>query len=446
MFKSKKYILQTKDKLFEICILLFIPRNKYILDISYEKGNNILVQCVSDNKLSYVSYVTDNSDETLSAANVLFNFMQNNNLLIPVILEKIVEYTVNIEEEFTLVHPIQYKTNRHIFLATIKENKESFYVKIGGVVFSGCMEIFIYENSISKLTQVFSEPECDVKFSEYEFNAIDAVEMIKGALQICQLLFDVNEFEFLDMSNIECDKSNYKSRKLPRSFKSPFSLTHLYLITHCKTWYEYHFNARLSDKKCQDKYEDNKNILIKPINIHISKLVKDYEINAIQLSKYYDASKSLVEIATNIPLAQRCELLRWVPNFLDNNLEILLRDKYWIIKLDSLSEININSNIHSIPFNMYKHNTVKILEQKKEKNSIINKCEKAIKNKSHTMVRISVFILTKNTKLVGGNNRPKNKRNKTRCYNFKKNYNKTHKAYYNFRFSNRHCNYRLMYN
>jgi hypothetical protein len=273
--------------------------------------------------------------------------------------------------------------------------------------------------------------------------------MIKGALQICQLLFDVNEFEFLDMSNIECDKTGYKTRKLPRSFLKPFSLTHLYLITHCKTWYEYHFNARLSDKKCQDKYENNKNILIQPINIPISKLVKDYEITpdiVTQLTKYYDASKSLVEIATNIPLAQRCELLRWVPNFLDNNLEILLRDKYWIIKLDSLSEIIINNNIHIIPFNIYKHNISKILEQKKEKNSIINKCEKAIKDKSHTMKRISVFILTKNTKLIGGNVRPKNKRNKTRCYKLKKICNKTHKAYYNFRFSNRHCNYRIMYN
>jgi FkbM family methyltransferase len=86
------------------------------------------------------------------------------------------------------------------------------------------------------------------------------------------------------------------------------------------------FPLGLSDKKCQDKYENNKNILIQPINIPISKLVKDYEITpdiVTQLTKYYDASKSLVEIATNIPLAQRCELLRWVPNFLDNNLEIL---------------------------------------------------------------------------------------------------------------------------
>lgn len=445
MFKSKKYILQTKDKLFEICILLFIPRNKYILDISYEKGNSILVQCVSDNKLSYVSYVTDNSDETLYVANVLFNFMQNNNLLIPVTLEKIVEYTINKEEEFVLTTPIQFKTNKHVFIATIKEIFNGYSVKIGGIVYSACMDIFIYDHS-SQISQIFSEPECDTKFREDTFNAIDTVEMIKASLQVCQLLFDVNKFEFLDMSNIECDKTGYKTRKPPRSFFKPFSLTHLYLVTHCKTWYEYYFNARLNNITNQINYEKNKQFLIKPIGITLSKLAEEYKINddvKTNLSKYYDASKSIVEIVTSMPIAKRCELLRWVPTYIDYKIGILLRSNKWIIELDTISKNNNNIKTNKITqINMYKYNATKFLEPKKEEISIVTKCEKALSDKPKPMTNTNMFIIIKNNNLAGGNRR----RNKTTYNKFKKKYNKTRKSYYDFKFSNEHYDYRNMYN
>jgi hypothetical protein len=458
MFRSKKYILQTKDKLFEICILLFIPKNKYILDISYEKGNTILVQCVSDNKLSYVSYITDNSDETLNAANVLFNFMQNNNLLIPVTLEKLIDYTINKEEEFTLVKPIQFNTNKHVFIAIIKENKESFFVKIGGLVFSGCMDIFIYKNRTAHVSQIYSEPECDAKFREDTFNAIDTVEMIKGALQVCQLLFDVNEFEFLDMSNIECDKSNYKSRKLPRRFLKPFSLTDLYLVTHCKTWYEYHFNARIKDIRDQELYTKKSIYLAKPVGLSLEEFGKEYYISndyLNKLSKYYEPSKSIVEIVEKIPKTKRCDLLGWLPVYIEKTTSLILRFLKWVIELDNIVNNNITDTSNEIKqFNIYKYNTNTLLQPKKEINSIVTRCEKAIYDKPKTMIRTNMFIITKNMN-IGGKfttnlgekyviKHPKRKNNTLIQKTHK--YNNTRKNYYKFRFSNDYYDYRTMYN
>ena len=460
MIKSKKYILQTIDKIFEICILLFIPKNKYILDISYEKGNSILVQCVSDNKLAYVSYVTDNSTETLAAANVLFNFMLNNNLLIPVTIEKKIDYTVNNEEEFTLNKPIQFKTDKHVFIAKIKENEFGFYVEIGGLIFSGCMDIFINERS-THISQIYSEPECDAKFREDSFNAIDTVEMIKASLQICQLLFDVNKFEFMDMSNIECDKSNYKTRKPPRRFLKPFSLTDLYLVTHCKTWYEYHFNARIIDINDQKIYTQTSKYLALPIGLTLEELEKEYYISnecLNKLSKYYDPTKSIIEIVKNIPVVKRCELLQWIPVYIERTFGLILRSLKWIIELDSISNsIVINKSNETKLHNIYIYNTNKLLLPKKEKNSIVTICEKAIKDKlsEKTMIRTNMIIITKNIK-IGGKfatnlaekyviDHPKRK-NKTMCYNSSKKCNNTRKSYYKFRFSNEHYDYRTVYN
>lgn len=449
MFKSKKYIIQTKEKIFEIYILLFVPRNKYILDISYEKGNSILVQCVSDNKLAYVSYITDNSDETLAAANVLFTFMQNNNLLVPVTIEKKIDYIISKEEEYILNTPIQFKTDKHIFIARIKEIFNGYSVKIGGLVYPACIDIFIYELS-TQISQIFSEPECDTKFREDTFNAIDTVEMIKASLQVCQLLFDINKFEFLDMSNIECDKTGYKTRGLPCSFLKPFSLTHLYLVTHCKTWYEYHFNARLYETRNQINYEKNKQFLIKPIDITISKLAEEYKINddtKISLSKYYDTSKSIVEIVRSIPISKRCELLRWVPTYVDYMIGMILRSKEWIIELDTLSK-NYNSikTNEITQFDIYKRNAIKLLEPQKEENSIIAKCEKAISDKIKPMIHTNMFIITKNSNLTGSTGGNIKKRNKTTYNKLTKKYNITRKSYYNFKFSNDHYDYRNMYN
>lgn len=90
MFKNIKYIIQTEDKLFDIYILLFEPTYKYILDICY-KSIDTIVQCVSDNKLSYVSNIKDNTSDTNEALYILF-FLQINMLIIELHTNNILFY------------------------------------------------------------------------------------------------------------------------------------------------------------------------------------------------------------------------------------------------------------------------------------------------------------------------------------------------------------------
>ncbi len=77
--------------------------------------------------------------------------------------------------------------------------------------------------------------------------------MIKGALQLCQMLFGANMFCFDDNSNIDCGVTNL-TQKIPRKLTNAFALAYLSIAEKGKTWYENNFNAFIKDANARDTY------------------------------------------------------------------------------------------------------------------------------------------------------------------------------------------------
>jgi hypothetical protein len=360
--------------------------------------------------------------------------MKNMNLLSPIEVDPI-GYTIKNKEEYIIKDPLLFKTKSHIFKANINERPYGFFVKVGGIKFNGCIELFIYKDRISHLAQIYSEPECDISFKDGVFEPINTIEMIKGTLQLCQVLFDVNEYKLSDNSNIDCKKAPYKDTIPPRTFIKPFPLSHLYLVTHCKTWYEYHFNARIENIHTQKLYNNASLILAEPMKILLDELAKDYRFtNEIkdELSKYYDPSNSLVEFVNTIPKYKRCDLLAWLPLHIDNKIGFNVQTLIWIIKLDNLQDKT--NTINNTNNNLIKNKSIST------NNKSINEiCIKDIKTKKYTMERTNMLIVTHNLQ-VGG------KRRNTRYNRKNKHKSKTHRNNNNYFFANRYVDYRTAYN
>jgi hypothetical protein len=244
------------------------------------------------------------------------------------------------------------RTHKHTYRVTIKEATYYYYVTIGGkntfhnvpVVINecACIELFIYKDGASTLSQVYSEPECTVD-SIIHGNGGETVDMIKSTLQLCQLLFGVNEFMFRDASEIECNVKDM-SKPIGKRITKPFSLTHLSIINKCKTWYEVHFNATIKDPTEQNKYINSLAILNEPMNITLDTIARDpsarlTDEQRAELELYFSSSKTWIQFLRSVPKEKQCELLDWTHSYLDRLMNFHPREHDWVIQLEPVKEL-----------------------------------------------------------------------------------------------------------
>lgn len=237
---------------------------------------------------------------------------------------------------------ILFSTHVHTFRAQVVEEPYHYSVKIGGKEFVGCVELFVYKpespfGTASRLAQIYSEPECWYNL-EKKGNIVD---LIKGSLQLCQMLFGVNVFYFNDTSNIECG-IGFDTKTPPRKIDKPFSLAHLSIALRGKTWYETHFNAFIKDTDKRELYNES----LKNLN-HAQK--HDFEtfaaINFLTRSQYdylkpiYETSTSWREFFNRIPKQKQCEALyNWLSDYIDKHILHFQPTKYeWCIFLGNMS-------------------------------------------------------------------------------------------------------------
>jgi hypothetical protein len=246
---------------------------------------------------------------------------------------------------------IIFSTNTYTFQAQITEQPYHYSIKIGGKEFMGSIELFIdkLNKNPSKLAQVYSEPECWYQLGSKG----KTVDMIKGSLQLCQMLFGANRFHFEDNSNVECGTTNHVKAP-PRKLEKPFSLAHLSIAEKGKTWYELHFNAFLCDPIQHRKYRNSLSRLTQTDN----KQMRDFEsfaaINYLDKDQYayikpiYEATATWREFFDKIPKSRQCfALFNWLPTYMDRYiLDFNLRRHEWCINMGDLG-LDVESRVGS---------------------------------------------------------------------------------------------------
>lgn len=233
---------------------------------------------------------------------------------------------------------ILFQTPTGIFRAELIAQPFHTTVKVGGSRFMSCVEIFVSKKDIPHLSQIYSEPECWEDMEKGE-----TVEMIKGSLQFVQSIFNVNEFNFEDKSQVDCGITNIEQMS-PRKLDKPISLTHLSLVTTGKTWYERHFNARLRNIEDAEKDTTIRKILYSPIEIPFNTFTEKAYLTREQITylrSLFERSKTWFDFFKSIPKDKRCTMMfNWTPFFVDNKLfnKFKLREKQWYISVGSLTE------------------------------------------------------------------------------------------------------------
>jgi hypothetical protein len=237
---------------------------------------------------------------------------------------------------------IHMRTHKHTYRFTVKEATYYYYVTVGGNTFHKCIELFIYKEGASTLSQVYSEPECTVD-SMLHGNGGETVDMIKGTLQLCQLLFGVNEYMFRDASEIECSEKDM-SKPIGKRITKPFSLTHLSIINKCKTWYEFHFHATIKDPSEQKKYKDSLAVLNEPMNFTCETIASDpyarlTDEQCVELEPYFSSTKTWIQFLRSVPKEKQCELLNWTHSYLDRLMKFQPRAHDWVMYVEPVKQL-----------------------------------------------------------------------------------------------------------
>jgi len=389
MFRKITYGIESNKKNYEITILGIIKESRIVADISYT--NIIEAQLVITSDKSYISYTRNNS-KTNYYLSILFSFLRDQSYSVPSYFDTYIQYNIRYVTERKIQNRIIFKSEKNTFIATIQDRRYGYYVRIGGKTFDGCLEIFI-NNEETKIAQIYSEPECGF---DLDLAKDGTVDMIKSALQLCQVLFGSNQFKLDDDSNIECGKKNY-SHKPPRKPIKPLSLLYLTLAKECKTWYELHFNAYIENETERNRYYESIMKLNDKINIEYNTFVKmAYIDDGIydELHQYFNSSDTWLEFIKRIPKDKHCKLLKWVPSYFEKLMKFNPAHYKWIIRLDSAFKTSPIQNTDKDKS-----------KETKEKNS--NQCLREIITDSDNdnmpvMIRTDMIILTNRNEILSG--------------------------------------------
>ena len=289
-----------------------------------------------------ISYTTDNLPEELKR--VFYEFLQYMKFPVPAGMSypTLLQPILFQKTRASLTSgTIIFSTNTYTFRAVIKDQPYHYSIKIGGKEFVGCVELFIAKQNkqLPKLAQVYSEPECWYQLGSKG----KTVDMIKGSLQLCQMLFGVIYYQFEDNSNVECGTTNH-AKAPPRKLEKPFSLAHLSIAEKGKTWYETHFNAFLQDPVLRSTYRKSLTLLTDAG----VKTTHDFEsfaaINYLRKDQYdyikpiYESTATWRDFFNKIPKHKQCfALFNWLPTYMDRYiLNFDLRRYEWCIYMGDL--------------------------------------------------------------------------------------------------------------
>lgn len=335
MFDIQEFNVTHESESFT-CLLIKIPSiRKYIATIRNKKAFQYIVFQDGETDSENMYKWTYNRYNVPYLQDILYSFVAKQVDSLGPFRKGSIPLDISLLRKRTSDH-IFMNTYHHKYKITITEQVYHYYIEIGGLE-TTCMELFVYKEGGGHISQIYSEPECSLD-AFWEVGG-EAVDMIKGSLQVCQMLFDVSSFTFRDNSEIECAQK-IMTKPVGKRIVKPMSLAHLSIVNKCMTWYEHYFNASLNDAGKQTNYLNALELLNNPIGMTFSAFVKKYRISLNddeikELEAHFGETKTWIQFLRSIPKKQQCSLLTWVPEFLDKIMDFQVRTYEWIIHLDT---------------------------------------------------------------------------------------------------------------
>jgi hypothetical protein len=213
--------------------------------------------------------------------------------------------------------------------------------KIGGT-YDDCIGIsYTYNNNnpvSAKIGFVQYEPECSVD-NNLEKGGGTAI-MLKTIIQYAfKKVPSVHIFSFEDMSHIDCVEKDL-SKPPPRKPVRPLSLAYLSITYNSATWYEKHFDAKMTDPTKYREYRDALDFLAnksaKVDFISFLQFAKPPEDQIEYLKGLYEKTDTYRAFFNAIPFKDRCEILRpWLKTFIEHKLGSKYSAYGW--EIDALS-------------------------------------------------------------------------------------------------------------
>ena len=217
--------------------------------------------------------------------------------------------------------------------------------KIGGS-YPDCVNIsIIYENNKpveASIPFLLSDPECS--FTRPLEKGNGAIIMIKTLLDyVYNELPTLTHIKFDDKSSIECAteeeiKKGSRFRK-KGTYVKPIPLYYFSILFNGQTWYEKYFNAKQKDEVRQEQYRKRvAEFLFSPefkTNMNFDRFVSLFdkrEEDMTELYQYYNNTNNFNDFFQSIPKKDRCRLVGpWIEQFMKFILKDVFYNENWII-------------------------------------------------------------------------------------------------------------------
>jgi hypothetical protein len=218
--------------------------------------------------------------------------------------------------------------------------------KIGGT-YPDCVNIsIIYENNKpvdASMPILLSDPECSFIRPLEKGNG--AIIMIKTLLNyVYTQIPTLTHIKFDDKSSIECateEKLKKGSRfRKKGTYVKPIPLYYFSILFNGQTWYEKYFNAKQKDEVRHQQYRTKiTEFLYSPEfkkNIQFDRFVSLFdkkEEEMIELYQYYNNANNFNDFFQSIPKKDRCRLVgSWIEQFMKFILKDVFYNENWIIQ------------------------------------------------------------------------------------------------------------------
>lgn len=217
--------------------------------------------------------------------------------------------------------------------------------KIGGS-YPDCVNIsIIYENNKpveASIPFLLSDPECS--FTRPLEKGNGAIIMIKTLLDyVYNELPTLTHIKFDDKSSIECAteeelKKGSRFRK-KGTYVKPIPLYYFSILFNGQTWYEKYFNATQKDEVRHQQYRAKvAEFLFSPdfkTNMNFDRFVSLFdkrEEEMTELYQYYNNTNNFNDFFQSIPKNNRCRLVGpWIEQFMKFILKDVFYNENWII-------------------------------------------------------------------------------------------------------------------
>lgn len=213
--------------------------------------------------------------------------------------------------------------------------------RIGGT-YNDCISIsYTYNDNVpisAKIVFVRYEPECPLE-SNLEKGGGTTI-MLKTFLQhVVRKIPSITTFMFEDMSHIDCHERDL-SIPPPRSPTRPLSLAYLSIAYNSCTWYEKHFDAKMTDNVRYANYRKSLKFLTDPTAkldfISFLQIVQPPSEQCEYLEYRYKTTTTYRKFFDTLPIETRCDTLRpWLKTFMEYYLGNTYSSYNWEINVTS---------------------------------------------------------------------------------------------------------------